>query len=90
VNLLRAGLDDEGWRRAKADVFPALIREVYRFGGVLSGEHGIGWLKKGALAEALPPKQLELMRGIKRVFDPAGILNPGKIFDSLSGENQVS
>jgi len=90
VNILRAGLDDEGWRRAKAVVFPALIREVYRLGGVLSGEHGIGWLKKGALAEALPAKQLELMRGIKRVFDPAGILNPGKIFDSLASEKQVS
>jgi FAD/FMN-containing dehydrogenase len=38
----------------------------------------------------LPARHLELMRGIKRVFDPAGILNPGKVFDSLSVENQVS
>ena len=55
------------------------ITEVYRLGGVLSGEHGIGWLKKGHLAAVLPPRQLELLRGIKRVFDPAGILNPGAI-----------
>jgi glycolate oxidase len=90
VNILRAGLDDGAWRRARAEVFPELIREVYRLGGVLSGEHGIGWLKKGHLAQVLPAKHLELMRGIKRVFDPAGILNPGKVFDSLSGENSVS
>lgn len=89
VNILRAGLDDEGWRRAQAEVFPALIREVYRLGGVLSGEHGIGWLKKGLLAEVLPERHLEIMRGIKRVFDPAGILNPGKVFDSLSPEKTV-
>jgi len=90
VNILRADLDDEGWERAKAAVFPALIAEVYRLGGVLSGEHGIGWLKKKHLAQVLPARHLELMRGIKRVFDPAGILNPGKVFDSLSAENEVS
>ncbi len=90
VNILRAALDDEAWARAKAEVFPALIAEVYRLGGVLSGEHGIGWMKKQALAGILPARHLELMRGIKRVFDPAGILNPGKVFDSLSAGNEVS
>jgi glycolate oxidase len=83
VNILGGTLDDAAWARAKAAVFPALIEEVYRLGGVLSGEHGIGWLKKEQLARVLPPKQLELMRAIKRAFDPAGILNPGKVFDSL-------
>ena len=87
VNILRAGLDDEAWQAAKSQVFPALIGEVYRLGGVLSGEHGIGWLKKKHLAQVLPAKHLELMRGIKRVFDPAGILNPGKIFDSILPES---
>jgi len=90
VNILRAGLDDEAWLAAKSLVFPALIDEVYRLGGVLSGEHGIGWLKKSYLAQALPAKHLELMRGIKRVFDPAGILNPGKIFDSILSASSVS
>ena len=87
VNILRAGLDDESWETAKSLVFPALIAEVYRLGGVLSGEHGIGWLKKQHLAQVLPKKHLELMRGIKRTFDPAGILNPGKIFDSIFDES---
>jgi glycolate oxidase len=84
VNILAGQLEGEAWNRAKSEVFPALIREVYRLGGVLSGEHGIGWLKKTELAQVLPPRHLEIMRGIKRVFDPAGILNPGKVFDSLS------
>ncbi|HEY6001144.1 MAG TPA: FAD-linked oxidase C-terminal domain-containing protein [bacterium] len=84
VNILAGQLEGEAWARAKAEVFPALIREVYRLGGVLSGEHGIGWLKKTELAGVLPARHLEIMRGIKRVFDPAGILNPGKVFDSLS------
>ena len=48
-------------------------------GGLVSGEHGIGLDKKAYLKEVLGPTQIELMRGIKRVFDPNGILNPGKV-----------
>jgi glycolate oxidase len=90
VNILRGDLDADPWERAKAAVVPAVIREVYALGGVLSGEHGIGWMKKHHLAEVLPGKHLELMRGIKRVFDPAGILNPGKIFDMVSEEGSAA
>ena len=60
------------------------IREIFRLcvslGGTISGEHGIGLVQRPYLGIALPEVQLELMRGIKRVFDPKGILNPGKIF----------
>jgi glycolate oxidase len=90
VNILRGALGEEPWRAAKAAVFPALIRAVYELGGVLSGEHGIGWMKKQHLAEVLPGKHLELMRGIKRVFDPAGILNPGKVFDMVPQEGNAA
>jgi glycolate oxidase len=90
VNVLSGELDGAAWARAKALVFPALIAAVYGLGGVLSGEHGIGFLKKTELAGVLPPRHLELMRGIKRVFDPAGILNPGKVFDSLPAGKEVS
>jgi glycolate oxidase len=48
-------------------------------GGTLSGEHGIGWVQKPYMDIVFPELHLELMRGIKRVFDPKGILNPGKI-----------
>ncbi len=62
--------------RAAADIFDATIR----LGGTLSGEHGIGALKKDFLAKALDPVELEMMKRIKRAFDPQGILNPGKVF----------
>ena len=48
-------------------------------GGTLSGEHGIGMLKRGFLPTALDPAALEAMRGLKRQLDPKGILNPGKL-----------
>ncbi|MGZ4886571.1 MAG: FAD-binding oxidoreductase, partial [Candidatus Aminicenantales bacterium] len=50
-------------------------------GGVISGEHGIGLVKKPFLSLVLDEKQIDLMRSIKKAFDPAGIMNPGKIFD---------
>lgn len=57
-----------------------LIRAAVAHGGTLSGEHGIGLLKKDFLPLALPPENLAIYRQIKGVFDPLGIMNPGKIF----------
>lgn len=54
---------------------------VERHGGSISAEHGVGLLKKDYLAYSRSETEIELMRGIKRVFDPDGIMNPGKIFD---------
>ena len=48
-------------------------------GGTLSGEHGIGLAKREFMARALGPEALALMQGVKRLFDPDGILNPGKV-----------
>lgn len=58
-----------------------LFRAAIRLGGTLTGEHGIGILKRRWLAEELGDTQWELQRQITRVFDPLGILNPGKVFD---------
>lgn len=58
-----------------------LFRSAIRLGGTLTGEHGIGMLKSRWLAAELGDDQWELQRQIKRVFDPLGILNPGKVFD---------
>jgi glycolate oxidase len=66
---------------AARDIFRAAIR----LGGTLSGEHGIGTLKREFLAEAQGDVAVELARGIKRVFDPDGLLNPGKVFPSGRG-----
>lgn len=57
-----------------------LFHAALRLGGTLTGEHGIGVLKRRWLAEELGDDQWELQRQIARVFDPTGILNPGKVF----------
>lgn len=59
----------------------ALFALVYKLGGTISGEHGIGLIQKGYMDIVFNETQLNLMRGIKRVFDPNNILNAGKIFD---------
>lgn len=57
-----------------------LFRAALRLGGTLTGEHGVGVLKRRWLAEELGEDQWRLQRDIARVFDPQGILNPGKVF----------
>ncbi|WJM15100.1 FAD-binding oxidoreductase [Microbacterium arborescens] len=57
-----------------------LFQSALRLGGTLTGEHGVGVLKRRWLADELGDDQWELQRRIARVFDPAGILNPGKVF----------
>ncbi len=59
----------------------ALFTLVKSLGGTISGEHGIGLVQKSFMDIIFSEKQLDLMRGIKKVFDPNNILNAGKIFD---------
>lgn len=66
---------DEIWRAADD-----LFRAALRLGGTLTGEHGVGVLKRRWLADELGDDQWELQRQITRLFDPQGILNPGKVF----------
>jgi glycolate oxidase len=49
-------------------------------GGRITGEHGVGWTQRRFLPLAFSAAGIELLRGLKRLFDPRGILNPGKIF----------
>jgi glycolate oxidase len=58
-----------------------LFARGMRLGGTISGEHGIGTEKKRYFLELEDPVKIDLMRRIKRAFDPSGILNPGKLFD---------
>jgi glycolate oxidase len=64
---------------------PVIMKDIYQagvsFGGAISGEHGIGFAKKAYLPLQMDGALLNVMRGIKRAFDPSNILNPGKIFD---------
>ncbi|MGW9628083.1 FAD-binding oxidoreductase [Microbacterium sp. NPDC055521] len=57
-----------------------LFRAAIRLGGTLTGEHGVGILKSRWLAEELGDDQWQIQQQILRVFDPQGILNPGKVF----------
>lgn len=62
-----------------------IVRELFalvkQLGGTISGEHGIGLIQKGFMEVVFAERQLQIMRDIKRVFDPHNILNAGKIFD---------
>ncbi len=67
-------------KRAHA-FYDELYTQVLAWGGTVSGEHGIGLAKKEYLARQIGPGGVKVMKRIKQAFDPAGILNPGKIFD---------
>lgn len=80
IQVLRGALDDAAWNGPVQQG----IREIYalscELGGALSGEHGVGLILPEHLDLMYSKRQLALMQGIKSVFDPKGILNPGKIF----------
>jgi FAD/FMN-containing dehydrogenase len=59
-----------------------LSSTLARHGGSISAEHGIGLVKKPYLLDTRSAEELALMRGIKKVLDPNGVLNPGKLFDA--------
>ena len=69
----------EARERVEGGIEEILIR-VLDMGGTISGEHGIGYLKKTFLPLELSPRSMEIQRAIKMLFDPANILNPGKVF----------
>lgn len=71
--------DPEETARARAS-FDEIMALGLELGGTITGEHGVGLLKKDWLARELGPVSLELHRGIKSAFDPLGLLNPGKVF----------
>jgi glycolate oxidase len=79
VNLMVDRSDEEEYLKAES-----LVKEIFTLalslGGTISGEHGVGITKAPYIGMEIKHKELELMRGIKHIFDLKGILNPGKIF----------
>lgn len=84
VNLLVNPDDADELSRASR-CLEAVFGLVLRLGGTLSGEHGVGLEKRDFVARELDPTALALMGEIKRCFDPAGILNPGKTLPPVPG-----
>ncbi|MBS0432810.1 MAG: FAD-binding protein [Proteobacteria bacterium] len=82
VNLLPR--DDAERGRAHA-CLAEVFRAVIELDGTLSGEHGIGTAKRDFMAQAVDAGALATMHGIKRAFDPEGILNPGKLLPAVAG-----
>lgn len=81
INILKGNLSEHEWTHELPKAIRKLFQEVVRLGGTLSGEHGIGYVQKPYMDLAFDATTLNLMKGIKDVFDPKGILNPGKIQD---------
>ncbi len=79
IYLCRDNLKEKQWISKKREAFDLMYKKAAEYGGLVSGEHGIGVDKKEYLLDLLGESQISLMRGIKKVFDPKGILNPGKI-----------
>lgn len=68
-------------QRALAErMIEEILRNTVEVGGTISGEHGIGNVKSAFLSLEIPPMELGIMKDIKQIFDPKGILNPGKMF----------
>ncbi|MFY0674373.1 MAG: FAD-binding protein [Bacteroidia bacterium] len=80
VNILKGNLSDEQWSITVKDGIREIFGICHNLGGTISGEHGIGLVQREYLDIVFNKTQIELMKGIKDVFDPNKILNPGKIF----------
>jgi glycolate oxidase len=80
INVMKENICDEDWDNKVNEGIGEIFKLTVSLGGTLSGEHGIGIAKKPYMQIAMGEVNLMLMRGIKKAFDPNGILNPGKIF----------
>jgi glycolate oxidase len=81
VNIIKGQLTEEVWNEQLPKAIAEIFEVCVQLGGTISGEHGIGWVQKSYLPIALHDGRIEILRGIKAVFDPNGVLNPKKIFD---------
>jgi len=74
-------MKEEGWTEEEYDrLRDEIYQKAVELGGTITGEHGIGYTRKKSIEKFLDKKALELMKAIKRIFDPNNILNPDKIF----------
>jgi glycolate oxidase len=77
--VLRDDLSEEEWEKRMTVAMDKIYGKARELKGQVSGEHGIGYAKKSYLFESMDPATVEIMRGIKKAFDPKNILNPRKV-----------
>jgi glycolate oxidase len=80
VNIIKGDMSDDNWNTEVTKGIREIFELTVSLKGTLSGEHGIGFVQKNYMDIAFSNSHLKLMKGIKSIFDPIGILNPGKIF----------
>lgn len=78
--MIRDNYSDEAWPLVRKAFLDDLYTEIYRLGGLISAEHGIGIYKQEHFLIHTPKANVEAMRAIKKALDPKNLLNPGKIF----------
>lgn len=81
IRIKKEGTADSHGDEEMTKSLRALFELVKSLGGTISGEHGVGLIQKKYMDVVFDETQLQLMRGIKKVFDPNNILNAGKVFD---------
>lgn len=79
IYICKDELSDHDFENKLMKIFDEMYQKAKEVGGLVSGEHGIGFAKKKYMKQILGDTQVELMRGIKKVFDPNNILNPDKV-----------
>lgn len=80
INIVKGSMSDEAWNNDLTKGIRELFELTVSLGGTLSGEHGIGLVQKEYMDIAFSNTNLALQKGIKKLFDPNGILNPKKVF----------
>ena len=79
VNIIKGDMRDSDWNTKLSLGIREIFELAKQLGGTISGEHGIGLVQRDYIDIVLSDKNLELQKGIKKLFDPYDILNPGKI-----------
>lgn len=79
VNILKMDMTEERWNSALDPAIREIFALTVKLGGLISGEHGIGYVQKDYMPLAYSREEIALMRALKKAFDPLGILNPGKM-----------
>ncbi|MDY6967128.1 MAG: FAD-binding oxidoreductase [Spirochaetota bacterium] len=80
IDVLKKDIDYVEWKKMLPELKENIYKIAIKHGGTISGEHGIGYIRKDFLSLAVSRDEIDLLRRIKHAFDPDMILNPGKIF----------